>query len=608
MTNSSNPEPVGSLYSTDFLCQMASQNIPFFSGPDPQPWINRFELFCKQFCIPDSEQVKEVQYYLDSCTATWHNALKQPVTWTEWKNLVYDHFRGGVEAMITNLRALRQSKFQSTDKFVEELATLINQYEDMVYEPVEPYEGKQAPQTFEETHSLDFVFETLTTDYYKFVESHTPRNLDEAYELVCQYGKFKTRGQLYQAVPIFKPKPEQKAIMPPPADELSESMKKLAQGMANMTTYLAGDKQPQSNLTCNNCTRDGHVASTCCQKCNHCGDKNHPYLVCPKWIKETTEKLNASKAKLAKKSSESTSKKDKSFLVETMAAVCSNVLQKHWLSHIVHPYNVDGKTKQNHNSFNKAEARNNQSDVNNKKVILGSTERQPTLEIRSSNESKPREDNQASKHLYSNVNSSNVDDHSTATNPKPYGIPMDEEGGSFPEINVFKETVKTDVKKTKSKRQIIPSTEKNRKVGAWKLLKETIIPTPLIDLLGSSPSFCADMIQAIELSKFKTSDDVMASILNLKTNSSNSKNEMGKPLSSVLNEGASRVEGKVEGIPASIILDRGSTSKIITERFLRSIGVQEYSKSSEAFTFANGKTEECLGVVIDLLRTYKEFV
>ncbi|KAJ9068650.1 hypothetical protein DSO57_1026532 [Entomophthora muscae] len=233
--------------------------------------------------------------------------------------------------------------------------------------------------------------------------------------------------------------------MPPSADELSESMKQLTQGMANMTTYLAGGKQPRSNLTCNNCTRDGHVASTCRQKCNHCGDKNHPYP----------------------------------------------------------------------------------SYVNNKKVTSGSTERQLTLEIRSSNESKPGEDNQASKHLNLRVTSSNVDDHSTATNPEPYGIPMDEEDRSFLKINMFKETVKTDIKKTKSKQQIIPSTEKNRKVDAWKLLKETIIPTPLINLLGSSPSLCADMIQAIGLRKFKTSDDVMASISNLKTNSSNSKNEMG---------------------------------------------------------------------------------
>ncbi|KAJ9048528.1 hypothetical protein DSO57_1034255 [Entomophthora muscae] len=291
MSNSSNSEPVGSLYPTDFLRQMASQNIPFFSGPDPQPWINRFELFCKKFCIPDSEQVKEVQYYLDRRAATWHNALKQPVTWTEWKNLAYDCFGGGVEAVIANLKALSQSKFQSTDKFVEELATLINKYEDILYGP-----------TFEETHSLDFVFETLTTDYYKFLESHAPRNLDEAYELVFQYGKFKTRGQLYQAAPIVKPKPKQKAIMPPPVNELSKSMKQLAQGMDNMTTYLARGKQPRSNLTCDNCNRDGHVASTCCQKFNYCGDKNHPYLVCPKWGKETTKKLNASKAKLAKKS------------------------------------------------------------------------------------------------------------------------------------------------------------------------------------------------------------------------------------------------------------------------------------------------------------------
>ncbi|KAJ9063767.1 hypothetical protein DSO57_1037589 [Entomophthora muscae] len=431
----------------------------------------------------------------------------------------------------------------------------------MVYGPVESYEGKQARQTFEETHGLDFVFETLTTDYYKFLESHAPRNLDEAYELVCQYGKFKTRGQLYQAAPIVKPKPEQKAIMPPPADELSESMKQLAQGMANMTTYLAGGKQPRSNLTCDNCTRDGHVASTCRQKCNHCGDKNHPYPVCPKWIKETTEKLNASKAKLAKKSSESTGKKDKSFLVETMAAVRSNVLQKHWLSHIVHPYNVDGKTKPNYNGANQTKSRDDQLNVNNGNFASGSTERQLSAEIRSSNESKSRKDNQASNHLNSSVNSSNVEDQQTHTNPtmainpEPYGIPMDEEDRLFLEINMFKETVKTDVKKTKSKRQIIPSTEQNRKVDAWKLLKETIIPTLLIDLLGSSPSFCANMIQAIGLSKFKTSDDVMVSVSNLKTNSPSSKNKMGRPQNSVLNEGAPRVEDEVEGIPASIILD-----------------------------------------------------
>ncbi|KAJ9087376.1 hypothetical protein DSO57_1033915 [Entomophthora muscae] len=401
MPNSSNPEPVSSLYPTDFLRQMASQNIPFFSGPDPQPWINCFKLFCKRFCIPDSERVKEVQYYLDRRAATWHNALKQLVTWTEWKNLAYDRFRGGVEAVIANLKALCQSTFQSTDKFFEELATLINQYEDMVYGPVESYEGKQVFQTFEETHGLDFVFETLTTDYYKFVESHAPRNLDEAYELVHQYGKFKTRGQLYQAAPIVKPKPDQKAIMLPPADKLSESMKQLAQGMANMTTYLAGGKQPQSNLTCDNCNRDGHVASTCRQKCNHCGDKNYPYPVCPKWIKETMEKLNATKAKIAKKNSELTSKKDESFLIETMAAVCSNVLQKHWLSHIVHPYNMDGNTKPNHNGFNQTESGNNQSNV---KPNLGSTEHQLPLEFRSSNEFKPREDNQASKNLNLNVN------------------------------------------------------------------------------------------------------------------------------------------------------------------------------------------------------------
>ncbi|KAJ9057889.1 hypothetical protein DSO57_1018067 [Entomophthora muscae] len=469
----------------------------------------------------------------------------------------------------------------------------------MVYGPIESYEGKQARQTFEETHGLDFVFETLTTDYYKFVESHAPRNLDEAYELVCQYGKFKTRGQLYQAAPIVKPKPDQKAIMPPPADELLESVKQLAQGMANMITYLAGGKQPRSNLTCDNCNRDGHVASTCRQKCNQCGDKNHPYPVCLKWIKETTEKLNATKAKIAKKDSESTNKKDESFLVETMAAIFSNVLQKHWLSHIVHPYNVDGKTKQNQNGFNKTKSRDDQLNFNNGNVTSGSTERQLPLEVRSNNETKTREANQAANPSKSSLNSSNVDDHSTntnpttSTNPEPYGIPMDKEDRSFPEINVFKETVKTDIKKTKSKQQIVPSTERNRKVDAWKLLKETIILTLLINLLGSSPSFCADMIQAIGLSKFKTSDDVMASISNLKSSSSNSKDEMGRPLKAVMNEGAPRVDGEVEGIPASIILDRGSPSNIITERFLQSIGVQEYSKSSEVFTFANGKTEEC---------------
>ncbi|KAJ9060807.1 hypothetical protein DSO57_1026855 [Entomophthora muscae] len=476
----------------------------------------------------------------------------------------------------------------------------------MIYGLVKSYERKQARQTFEETYSLDFIFETLTTDYYKFVESHAPRNLDEAYELVCQYEKFKTRGQLYQATQIVKPKPEQKAIMPPPADKLLESMKQLAQDMVNMTTYLAGGKQPRSNFPCDNCNRDGHVASTCHQKCNQCGDKNHPYPVCPKWIKETTEKLNASKAKLAKKSLESTSKKDESFLVETMAVVCSNVSQKHRLSHIVHPYNVDGKTKQNHNRFNQTKSRDDQLNVNNRNSTSESTERQPSSEIRPSNESKPSRDDQASDHLNSSVNSSNVEDQhkntnpTTAMNPEPYGIPMDEEDRSFPEINMFKKTIKPDMKKTKSKQQIIPSTEKNRKVDTWKLLKKTIIPTPLIDLLGSSPSFCADMIQAIGLSKFKTSDDVMASILNLKSSSSNSKDEMGRPLKSVMNEGAPRIDSEVEEIPASIILDGGSTSNIITERFLRSIGVQEYSKSSEVFTFANVKTEECLEVVRDL--------
>ncbi|KAJ9081187.1 hypothetical protein DSO57_1017376 [Entomophthora muscae] len=361
-----------------------------------------------------------------------------------------------------------------------------------------------------------------------------------------------------------------------------------------------------SNLTCDNCNRDGHVASTCCQKCNHCGDKNHPYPVCPKWIKETTEKLNVTKAKIAKKNSESKIKKDKSFLVETMAAVCSNVLQKHQLSHIVHPYNVDGKTKQNHNGFNQTKSRDDQLNFNNRNATLGATERQLPSKVRLNNETRTREANQATNPLKSSLNSSNVDDHSTntnpttATNPEPYGIPMDKKDRSFPEINMFKETIKTDIKKTKSKRQIVPSTERNRKVDTWKLLKETIIPTPLINLLGSSPSFCADMIQAIGLSKFKTSDDVMASILNLKSSSSNSKDEMGRPLKSVMNEGAPRVDSEVEGIPVSIILDRGSTSNIITERFLQSIGVQEYSKSSEVFTFANGKTEECLGVVRDL--------
>ncbi|KAJ9082635.1 hypothetical protein DSO57_1002581 [Entomophthora muscae] len=59
-------------------------------------------------------------------------------------------------------------------------------------------------------------------------------------------------------------------------------------------------------------------------------------------------------------------------------------------------------------------------------------------------------------------------------------------------------------------------------------------------------------------------------------------------------------DGEVEGHPTSIILDGGSTSNIISESFLRSLRVQKYSRVKEKFTFANGKTKECLGTVRDL--------
>ncbi|KAJ9059434.1 hypothetical protein DSO57_1002430 [Entomophthora muscae] len=152
---------------------------------------------------------------------------------------------------------------------------------------------------------------------------------------------------------------------------------------------------------------------------------------------------------------------------------------------------------------------------------------------------------------------------------EPYGVPLEEEDGTFneaPTIEVQKSSsLKTSsqkpqqAKKSKPKPAVPLLAVNPPNFNVLKTLADTHVPISLYNLAEIAPSVRAQMIQYL-----------------------------------------------VKEHPEFTVKKRtpyghhprwGSTSNIISESFLRLLGVQEYSQVKEKFTFANSKTEECLGFV-----------
>ncbi|KAJ9088964.1 hypothetical protein DSO57_1017744 [Entomophthora muscae] len=122
--------------------------------------------------------------------AAWNSSLTGNYTWANWKLAAFKCFGGGIETVIAKLKEVDQTHFKTTEEFIEELNTLLNQYQDLVYISYDTLEGKRTQQTFLENQGLDWVCETLTSEYYQFVESHALSNVERHMFVV-----FGSRGQ-----------------------------------------------------------------------------------------------------------------------------------------------------------------------------------------------------------------------------------------------------------------------------------------------------------------------------------------------------------------------------------------------------------------------------
>ncbi|KAJ9078632.1 hypothetical protein DSO57_1004896 [Entomophthora muscae] len=139
--------------------------------------------------------------------------------------------------------------------------------------------------------------------------------------------------------------------MPQHAADMSDTMKKLSDTNSSLHMYFISGDQPKSNQYFQNCKQYSHITSYCKQNCNHCGEEGHPFIycltLCAPEAKASTFEAKPPKAKSSKpkKEANASSAKYETYLVESLAAVRSNVAQKHCLRQTVHPYSTPGKNK-----------------------------------------------------------------------------------------------------------------------------------------------------------------------------------------------------------------------------------------------------------------------
>ncbi|KAJ9080556.1 hypothetical protein DSO57_1023582 [Entomophthora muscae] len=230
--------------------------------------------------------------------------------------------------------------------------------------------------------------------------------------------------------------------MPPPAADMGDTMKKLSDIISSLHMYL---------------TKEEHPFIYC------------PTLCAPEAKASTSEakppKTNSSKPK---KETNASSAKEETCLVKSLAAVRSNVAQKHYLSQTVHSYNTSGKTK-------------------------GSE----PLKSELANHESPAAGNQPQQQ-----NQHDVPQQAPAA--EPYGVPMDEEDGTYneaPIIEVKKSDLKTSsqkspqTKKSKPKHAVPLPVVKTPKFNVLKTLTDTHKPISLYNLAEIAPSVRAEMIQ-----------------------------------------------------------------------------------------------------------------
>ncbi|KAJ9065807.1 hypothetical protein DSO57_1015820 [Entomophthora muscae] len=216
-------------------------------------------------------------------------------------------------------------------------------------------EGKHTRLLFLEKQGLDGLCEAIKQEYNQYIETHALSNVKEAYVLICCLGGFKTHGQLFHS-PVapetaIKAKPERKAIMPLPAADMGDTMKKLSDTISSLHMYLTSGDQPKLNQYCQNCKPYSHFTSYYKQNCNCCGEEGHFFIYCTT-LRAPEAKVSISEVKppktkssKPKKEANASSAKEETYLVESLAAVRSNVAQKHHLSQKVHLYSTPGKIK-----------------------------------------------------------------------------------------------------------------------------------------------------------------------------------------------------------------------------------------------------------------------
>ncbi|KAJ9067745.1 hypothetical protein DSO57_1036048 [Entomophthora muscae] len=139
--------------------------------------------------------------------------------------------------------------------------------------------------------------------------------------------------------------------MPPPAADMGDIMKKLSDTISSIHMYLTSGDQHKLNQYCQNCKQYSNFTSYCKQNFNCCGEEGHPFIYCPTLhapeAKETTSQAKPPKTMSSKpkKEANASSAKEETYLMESLAAVRSNVAQKHHLSQKVHSYSTPEKTK-----------------------------------------------------------------------------------------------------------------------------------------------------------------------------------------------------------------------------------------------------------------------
>ncbi|KAJ9078624.1 hypothetical protein DSO57_1004888 [Entomophthora muscae] len=239
--------------------------------------------------------------------------------------------------------------------------------------------------------------------------------------------------------------------------------------------YLTSGDQPKSNHYCHNYKHYSHFTSYCKQNSNHCGEEGRPFIyfptLCAPEAKAPTIEAKPPKIKSTKSKKEAnvSSAKEETYLVESLAAVRSNVTQKHHLIQKVHPYSTPGKTK-------------------------GSE----LLKSESANHESPAAGNHPQQH-------DQYDVLQQAPVAEPYGVPMDEEDDTYNEASTIEvqksSALKTSsqksqqTKKSKPKPAVLLPAVKPPKFNVWKTLTDTYVPISLYNLADIAPSVRAQRIQ-----------------------------------------------------------------------------------------------------------------